>query len=273
MSRKGWCILLVVCLSVVTTASTDAAQSGGTDAGDHTVEVAEGVYAWGSPPSGYFSMFVVTSNGVMVVEPANLHHSQGLLQAIRQVTDEPIRYLFHSHNHWDHSFGGQVFRDEGATIIAHHKAVEWMNANPHAQLAQPDFGWTGSRKDITLGGTTIELHHFGMSHGMGMTVFRLPREKIVFIADIVTPKRLLFTIVPDFNIKEWVRTLQEIEKLDFDTAIFTHGAAQTSRRTVNSSKICAPRSMRNSRKARIHFRSPTLSSCRSTRIGQCTTNG
>ena len=60
---------------------------------------------------------------------------------------------------------------------------------------------------------------------MGMTVFRLPREKIVFIADIVTPKRLLFTIVPDFNIKEWVRTLQEIEKLDFDTAIFTHGAA------------------------------------------------
>ena len=27
MSRKGWCILLVVCLSVVTTASTDAAQT------------------------------------------------------------------------------------------------------------------------------------------------------------------------------------------------------------------------------------------------------
>ena len=154
MSRKGWCILLVVCLSVVTTASTDAAQSGGTDAGDHTVEVAEGVYAWGSPPSGYFSMFVVTSNGVMVVDPANLHHSQGLLQAIRQVTDEPIRYLFHSHNHWDHSFGGQVFRDEGATIIAHHKAVEWMNEPPRvSRRLQLLRGWShDERKQVFTGG-------------------------------------------------------------------------------------------------------------------------
>ena len=38
------------------------------------------------------------------------------------VTDKPVRYLLHSHNHWDHSKGGQVFRDQGAKIIAHEEA-------------------------------------------------------------------------------------------------------------------------------------------------------
>ena len=47
------------------------------------------------------------------------------------------------------------------------------------------------------------------------------------IADVVTPNRVLFTIVPDFNIKEWVRALSEIEKLDFDKAIFSHTNADT----------------------------------------------
>ena len=90
-------------------------------------------------------------------------------------------------------------------------------------MALPDESWAGNRKNIELGGKTIELHYFGMNHGLGMTVFRLPKEKIVFIADLVTPNRLLFTIVPDFNVKQWLRTLKEIEEMDFKTAIFTHG--------------------------------------------------
>jgi len=193
----------------------------------YTVEVADNVYSYGNPAMAYFSMFVVTDNGVMAIEPVNTSHSQGLLQAIQSVTDQPIRYLLHSHNHWDHSAGGQVFKDEGATIIAHVEAYEWMRANPHPDMALPDESWGGPRSEIVLGGTTLELHYFGMSHGLGMTVFLLPEEKIVYIADIVTPQRLLFTIVPDFNIKEWERTLRQIEMMDFDKAIFSHNNNST----------------------------------------------
>ena len=191
--------------------------------GKHTIEVAQGVYSYGDPAAGYFSMFVVTEAGIVVVEPVNTTHSQGLLKAIRAVSDMPIRYLLHSHNHWDHSGGGQVLREEGATILAHVEAYEWMKANPHPDMALPDTSWAGPRKDIVLGGKTIELHYFGMNHGLGMTVFRVPEDKIVYIADLVTPKRVLFTIVPDFNIKETQRTLREIEQLDFDTALYSHG--------------------------------------------------
>ena len=64
-----------------------------------------------------------------------------------------------------------------------------------------------------------------MSHGLGMTVFLLPEEQVAYIADIVTPNRVLFSIA-DFNIKEWTRTLTEVEKMDFQTAIYSHSHAK-----------------------------------------------
>lgn len=193
------------------------------DTSSHTTKVADGVYSYGDPSMGYFSMFVVTEDGVIVVEPVNDVHAQATLGAIREVTDKPIRFLLHSHNHWDHSSGGQVFRDAGATIVAHVEAYEWMKANPHPAMVLPDESWGGNRKDIVLGGKTIELHYLGMNHGLGMTVFVLSQEKIAYIADLVTPKRLLFTIVPDFNIGETQRTLREIEQMDIETVLFSHG--------------------------------------------------
>ena len=38
---------------------------------------------------------------------------QAMLAEIRNITQAPIRYLFLSHNHYDHIKGAQVFRDEG----------------------------------------------------------------------------------------------------------------------------------------------------------------
>ncbi len=188
---------------------------------EQVLEVADGVYAF-DPQDGYNSLFVVTDDGVIAIEPVNSQHATGFLEAIRSVTDQPVKFLLPSHNHWDHASGGAVFREAGAKIIAHQTAFEWMEANPGQDTVLPDESWSGSRKDITLGGTTVELHYLGMNHGLGMTVFLLPEEKVVYIADLVTPNRILFAIVPDFNIGEWVRSLNEIEALDFDTAVFSH---------------------------------------------------
>ena len=188
---------------------------------DHTARIAEGVYSYG-PGDGYFSMFAVTGEGVIVFESVNTEHATGLLRAIREVTDEPVRFMLHSHNHWDHASGGQVFSDAGAITLAHVEAYEWMQANTGRDMAVPDESWSGTRRDITLGGTTIELHYLGMNHGLGMTVFFLPEQRVAYIADLVTPDRVLFTIVPDFNIREWERSLEEILQLDFDRAVYSH---------------------------------------------------
>ena len=160
-----------------------------------TTKVADGVYLF-APGDGYTSMFVVTSEGVVAVEPVNTPHAKGLLAAIGSVTDKPVRYLLHTHNHWDHSRGGQVFRDAGAKILAHKTAYDWMKANPHPDMVLPDEGWNAKRKDITLGDTTIEMHYIGMSHGLGMTVFRVAEQKVAYIADVVTRIYSLNTSVP-----------------------------------------------------------------------------
>ena len=201
--------------SLFVPAATSVAAAGQASA------VADGVYRF-APGNGYTSLFVVTTDGVIAIEPVNTKHARGMLAAIKSVTDQPVRFLLHSHNHWDHSAGGMVFRRAGAKIIAHKEAFDWMKGNPHADMVLPDEAWEGKRKDIKLGNTTVELHYVGMSHGLGMTVFRVAEQKVAYIADIVTPKRVLFSIVPDFNVNEWKRALTEVETLDFDKAVFSH---------------------------------------------------
>ena len=213
--------LFVAILTILTYACVSNSAASAQALPDHTARIAQGVYSYG-PGDGYVSMFVVTGDGVIAIESVATEHSMGLLQAIGEVTDQPVRFLLHSHNHWDHASGGQVFKDAGATTLAHVEAYEWMKVNTGRDMAVPDESWSGNRKDITLGGTTIELHYLGMNHGLGMTVFRLPEQKVAYIADLVTPNRVLFTIVPDFNIREWERSLEDILKLDFDRAVYSH---------------------------------------------------
>lgn len=187
----------------------------------NVAKIDKNVYSY-SLDGEYFSMFITTSDGVIAIESINSMHAKGMVEAIKQITSKPIMYLLHSHNHWDHASGGQVFKDNGAKTIAHLEAYEWMNSNPGRDMAIPDESWTGNRKDITLGETKVELHFLGMNHGLGLTVFLLPKQKIAYIADLVTPHRVLFNIVPDFNIKEWERSLEEIIKMDFEKAVYSH---------------------------------------------------
>ena len=146
-------------------------------------EVAPNVYSFTS--DGFvISMFMITSEGVMVIDPMNVDHSEKMLAEIREITDAPIRYLFYSHNHWDHTKGGKVFKDEGATIISHIDAQEFIKANPSADLLVPDKNWVGERYDVSLGGMNLELHYLGLNHGNGMTVFILTNEKVKYLSSI-----------------------------------------------------------------------------------------
>jgi hypothetical protein len=55
-----------------------------------------------------------------------------------------------------------------------------------------------------------------------MTVFVIPERRVANIADLASPNRVMSSIVPDFNIGEWERTLGEILDLDFDVAVCSH---------------------------------------------------
>jgi len=158
----------------------------------------------------------------MVVDPMNNNQAKAMLAAIRDVTQAPIRYLFLSHNHYDHIKGAQVFKDEGASVISHIEAYEYMKANPTKDVILPDQTWSGGRKDFTLGGVTMELHYLGLSHGLGMTSFLLQPQKVGYIADNSVPNGLPFVFFPDFNLKGLENTLKTYMSYDVDQIIYSH---------------------------------------------------
>ncbi|MGI3187420.1 MBL fold metallo-hydrolase [Nioella aestuarii] len=112
-------------------------------------ELAPNFYSFGQ--GNAHSMFMVTDEGVAVFETFNTGHSQAMLAAIREVTDLPIRYAFHTHNHWDHSSGGQVFLDEGAQTVMHRFADEYLEANPGPDTTRASVVWEGEQTEFTLG--------------------------------------------------------------------------------------------------------------------------
>ncbi len=186
-----------------------------------TTEIAPGLYSFGN--GFYFNAFMITDDGVVVMDSVNKDFAKASLEAIRKLTHKPIRYLIYSHSHYDHIGGGDVFKAEGAKVLSHETAALWLRGHPSPNVAMPDQTWSGSKSELKLGNRLINLLYFGANHGEGMTVFEFPREKVIFTVDLVVPNRVAFVYMPDFFPREWERTLAEMMKLDFERVMFAHG--------------------------------------------------
>ena len=132
-------------------------------------------------------MFIITKDGVIATDPVAYGRPQGgqqYVDAIKKITDKPIKYLIYSHVHFDHIAGGKAFKDAGARVIAHKNATARLKTLNDPHTVVPD-ELVGNKKVIKLGGTTLELHYLGFNHSDSTLVMRLPKEKIVFIVDTI----------------------------------------------------------------------------------------
>src|ERR1700759_3053241 len=74
---------------------------------------------------GHQAIFIVTSQGVIATDPISyLRPAKPYIDAIKAVTDKPIKYVIYSHHHYDHIAGGQPFKELGARFVAHKRAKE-----------------------------------------------------------------------------------------------------------------------------------------------------
>src|SRR5579871_3477955 len=78
-----------------------------------------------------------------------------------------------------------------------------------------------SKMAINKGGREIQLLFLGRGHTGGDTVVFLPKERIVATGDLME-SRLAY--MGDAFFDEWVTTLGELKKLDFDTVLPGHGS-------------------------------------------------
>jgi len=170
------------------------------------------------------AMFIVTTDGVIATDPVGYGRPQGgatYLAEIRKITSQPIRYLIYSHHHFDHIAGGRAFKEAGARIIAHRRAKERLEVLKDPNTVLPD-ETVDTRRTLTLGGTTLELTHVGANHSDSTLVMRLPRERIVFVVDLLPVGQIPGRGLIDFYPLEAEESIRQILAMEWDRLIPGH---------------------------------------------------
>jgi glyoxylase-like metal-dependent hydrolase (beta-lactamase superfamily II) len=193
-----------------------------------TTKVTDNVYIFRYV--GHQAMFIVTPAGVIATDPISLRRpAKPYIDAIQAVTKAPIKYVIYSHSHFDHTAGGQPFKDLGATFVAHRNAKERIQALKPSDVVVPD-QVVDDRKIITLGGTRLELLYVGKNHSNSTLVMRLPKEKIIFTVDWIPIQGVQFRIMDDTYIPDIEEGLKKVIAMDWETLIPGHpgpGGKQT----------------------------------------------
>lgn len=117
--------LLAIAFAFLVTFVSEASSQGIT----HFEEIAEDVYFVGNV--SHNTVFLVTDEGIILVDPTNRNFSFELKVEIEARFDVPVRYVLYSHHHGDHVSGGAVWEDT-ATFIGHE------NMLAHFELPPPD---------------------------------------------------------------------------------------------------------------------------------------
>jgi len=98
------------------------------------VQIADGVYLFKTAPYGPVgldgnSIAIISNDGVLVFDSNGTPSaSRAVLNEIRSITSQPVKYVVNSHWHWDHWYGTEVYKAAfpAVQIIAHEKTRAMM---------------------------------------------------------------------------------------------------------------------------------------------------
>jgi glyoxylase-like metal-dependent hydrolase (beta-lactamase superfamily II) len=219
-------IALAGLASIVVTTATQAQQQQQPQFATTKVDGTDNVYIFRYV--GHQAMFVVTPEGVIATDPIGERRpaAQAYINEIKKITNAPIKYVIYSHSHLDHIAGGKPFKDVGATFIAHENAKKRLQEINFPDVVIPDEVVTGTKRDITLGGTTIELNYVGKNHSDNTLVMRLPREKIIFTVDWIPIDGVQFRGMADTYLPDIEESLKKVIAMDWDRNIPGHPSAR-----------------------------------------------
>jgi glyoxylase-like metal-dependent hydrolase (beta-lactamase superfamily II) len=166
--------------------------------------LADGVYLLGG---GTHNSVAVEFAGFVAVFDAPLGEARSLAvidEIVRRIPNKPIRFVVHSHQHFDHTGGLRAYVHIGATVITHWKNFEFLNRDvityaprtlrpdmvslwPPTELAEGYYYETVRENYVLTDGTrTMRVHYVNpLDHVEGMLVAYLPRERLLLEADLV----------------------------------------------------------------------------------------
>ena len=171
----------------------------GDDGGFKTVELAPNVQM--VQGGGANNLIVNMKDGIAVVDaPTDEGQSRHVIDVAKaKYPGKPIKYLVLTHHHMDHTGGMRAFAAEGATILvpAQDKAYfERVIQAPHAidqdaqQKAKKPANVQGvaDTQSIKDDSEEITLMNIPNPHVDGMLLVHLPKENILWVTDLVSPR-------------------------------------------------------------------------------------
>ena len=193
------------------------------DLGPRVKKLADGVYVHTGKGFDSNSGIIITDEGVIVVDTGqNAIESRSVMEAVKKLTSQPVKFVIDTEPHNDHTTGHFVFPQ--AIVVAAAGAGDSMrtanNAAPNrietarASSAEMKTALEGysfvtphveyrDKMTLTLGGRTVELIYMKGVHSEADTAVWLPKERVVFSASayVVNQVNILrpFVTIPDIQ--------------------------------------------------------------------------
>lgn len=190
-------------------------------------ELAPGVYAYedlhapdrNGVSVNTVSLIVVTDEGVVVVDgQGDVPKTQRMIDNIRKLTPQPIRYVVVASDHIDHVGGNAAFKAAYPDVVFVSSPVSQRNlsntANPPTELVTDE-------RTLRLGGTAIRILNLGRAHTGGDLAVYLPGSKVLFLSEIYL--RGVFPAMRSAFPTEWLETIEKAQAMDVTWYVPGHG--------------------------------------------------
>jgi glyoxylase-like metal-dependent hydrolase (beta-lactamase superfamily II) len=164
----------------------------------------------------------VTNQGVIVVDtknPGDVNFNR-VMEEIKSITDQPVKYVINTQHHPDHVGNNQKFIDAGAQVVALEALKTWMGNDPRTKDI-PGRPTQTFAKDYTLklADAEVRLYSFGRGHTGDDTMVYFPDAKIVMVSDQITDATPIVDFANGGSATGWTRILDGVLGLDFELAI------------------------------------------------------
>jgi glyoxylase-like metal-dependent hydrolase (beta-lactamase superfamily II) len=176
--------------------------------------------------AGANTLIRVTTEGLIVVDTKNPsdENYNALMVQIKAISPLPVKYVINTQHHPDHVGNNQKFLDAGAQILALEALKTFMGSDPRT-TGIPGRPTQTFAKDyvLKLGGAEVQAHFYGRGHTGDDTMVYFPDAKVVMVSDQMTDGSPIVDWANGGSWIEWSGVLENVLKLDFETAIQGRG--------------------------------------------------
>ena len=181
-------------------------------------EIRDGLY-WVTD-GAYNTMFLTTGEGVIVVDaPPSI--GQNYLNAITEVTEEPVTHVIYSHTHNDHVGSIGMFPDD-VIYISHQNAADTLAKRNDPNRPVPSITFE-DKYTLEVGTQKLELEYNGPMHEPGNIFIYAPNQKVLMVVDVIFPGWVPFKDLAMAQfVPEFLEAHDKILEYDFETFVGGH---------------------------------------------------